>query len=380
MDFNYTEAETVFRDQVREFAEREYLPTAADRDEKEYFDRKLFDLAGQSGLTGLPFPSELSGGGKNYLYNAIAIEEISRCCASMGDCISAHGTLAAWPIFKYGTDEQKKIYLAPLAAGSKLGAFALTESDAGSDVGGIQAEASFGGDGWRLNGSKLFITNACSADIYIVFAKTSGESHTGLSAFIVEKGTPGFHFGKKMRKLGIRSTLNYEIIFANCFIPQGSMLGKEGNGFQIAMEALDGGRIGIAAQAVGIAQAAYENARSYVMERKQFGKPLSKQQSIQFKLADMVTRIEAARLLTHKAAWLQSHNEPYRSSAAMAKCFAGDTAVAVTCEAVQMLGGNGYSRDYPVERLYRDAKITQIYEGTNEIQRLVIANSLLNGK
>src|SRR5690606_23517321 len=292
--------------------------------------------------------------------------------------LSAHISLASWPIHKFGTLEQKERFLRPLAEGKKLGAYGLTEPGSGSDAAGMRTTAVRDGDSYVLNGSKIFITNGGEAEIYVVFALTDPEKkHRGITAFIVEKGTPGFSFGKKEQKLGIRSSPTLEILFDNCRIPAENRLGEEGEGFKIAMMTLDGGRNGIAAQAVGIAQGAFDAALAYAKEREQFGKPIAAQQAIQFKLADMATRIEASRLLTYQAAWLESQGLPYGKASAMAKLFAGDTAMDVTIEAVQIFGGYGYTREYPVERMMRDAKITQIYEGTNEIQRLVIARHLL---
>jgi acyl-CoA dehydrogenase len=308
----------------------------------------------------------------------IAVEELSRVCASTGVTLSAHISLASWPLHRFGTPEQKERFLRPLAEGKKLGAFGLTEPGSGSDAAGMKTTAVRDGDDYILNGSKIFITNGGEAEIYIVFAVTDPSlKHKGVTAFIVEKGTPGFSVGKKEKKLGIRSSPTTEIIFEECRIPKSQRLGEEGEGFKIAMMTLDGGRNGIAAQAVGIAQGAFDLALGYAKERKQFGQPISKLQAIQFKLADMATQIEAARLLTYQAAWLESQGLSYGKASAMAKLFASDVAMRVTTEAVQIFGGYGYTREYPVERMMRDAKITQIYEGTNEIQRLVISNYLL---
>ncbi len=308
------------------------------------------------------------------------MEELSRVDASVGVTLSAHVSLASWPIWKFGTEEQKARFLRPLATGEKIGAYCLTEPGSGSDAAGMRTTALRDGDSYVLNGSKVFITNGDVGDIYIVFALTDPKAekrHRGISAFIVEKGTPGFRMGKKESKLGIRSSTTYEVIFEDCRVPAENLLGREGEGFKIAMMTLDGGRNGIAAQAVGIAQGAFEAALAYAKERKQFGKPIAEQQAIQFMLADMATKIEAARLLTYQAAWLEDNGLPYGKASAMAKLFAGDVAMEVTIDAVQIFGGYGYTKEYPVERFMRDAKITQIYEGTNEIQRLVIANHLL---
>jgi len=378
MEFRLSEEHEMMRKMVREFAEKEVAPTAAERDEKEEFDRSLFEKMAELGLTGIPWPEEEGGVGADYLSYVIAVEELSRVDASVGVTLSAHISLASWPIHKFGTPEQKERFLRPLAEGKKLGAYGLTEPGSGSDAAGMRTTAVRNGDSYVLNGSKIFITNGGEAEIYVVFALTDPEKrHRGVTAFIVEKGTPGFSFGKKEQKLGIRSSPTLEILFDNCRIPAENRLGEEGEGFKIAMMTLDGGRNGIAAQAVGIAQGALDAALAYAREREQFGKPIAAQQAIQFKLADMATRIEASRLLTYQAAWLESQGLPYGKASAMAKLFAGDTAMDVTVEAVQIFGGYGYTREYPVERMMRDAKITQIYEGTNEIQRLVIARHLL---
>ncbi|MGI6126317.1 MAG: acyl-CoA dehydrogenase [Planifilum sp.] len=378
MEFRLSEEHEMMRKMVREFAEKEVAPTAAERDEKEEFDRALFDKMAELGLTGIPWPEEEGGVGADFLSYVIAVEELSRVDASVGVTLSAHISLASWPIHKFGTPEQKERFLRPLAEGKKLGAYGLTEPGSGSDAAGMRTTAVRDGDSYVLNGSKIFITNGGEAEIYVVFAVTDPEKkHRGITAFIVEKGTPGFSFGKKEQKLGIRSSPTLEILFDNCRIPAENRLGDEGEGFKIAMMTLDGGRNGIAAQAVGIAQGALDAALAYAKEREQFGKPIAAQQAIQFKLADMATRIEAARLLTYQAAWLEGQGLPYGKASAMAKLFAGDTAMDATVEAVQIFGGYGYTREYPVERMMRDAKITQIYEGTNEIQRLVIARHLL---
>lgn len=362
---------------VRDFARNEVAPTAAERDEEERFDRALFDQMAELGLTGIPWPEEYGGIGSDYLAYVIAVEELSRVCASTGVTLSAHTSLAGWPIFKFGTEEQKQKFLRPMAEGKKIGAYGLTEPGSGSDAGGMRTTAKRDGDHYILNGSKIFITNGGIADIYVVFALTDPESkQRGTSAFIVESDAPGFSVGKKESKLGIRSSPTTEIMFEDCRIPAENLLGEEGQGFKIAMQTLDGGRNGIAAQAVGIAQGALDASVDYARERHQFGKPIAAQQGIGFKLADMATNVEAARLLTYQAAWLESEGLPYGKESAMSKVFAGDTAMKVTTEAVQVFGGYGYTKDYPVERFMRDAKITQIYEGTQEIQRLVISRML----
>ncbi|GCF66626.1 MULTISPECIES: acyl-CoA dehydrogenase AcdA [Bacillus] len=377
MHFKLSEEHEMIRKMVRDFAKNEVAPTAAERDEEERFDRAIFDQMAELGLTGIPWPEEYGGIGSDYLAYVIAIEELSRVCASTGVTLSAHTSLAGWPIFKFGTEEQKQTFLRPMAEGKKIGAYGLTEPGSGSDAGGMKTIAKRDGDHYVLNGSKIFITNGGIADIYVVFALTDPESkQRGTSAFIVESDTPGFSVGKKESKLGIRSSPTTEIMFEDCRIPVENLLGEEGQGFKIAMQTLDGGRNGIAAQAVGIAQGALDASVEYARERRQFGKPIAAQQGIGFKLADMATDVEAARLLTYQAAWLESEGLPYGKESAMSKVFAGDAAMKVTTEAVQVFGGYGYTKDYPVERYMRDAKITQIYEGTQEIQRLVISRML----
>ncbi|MGM9920209.1 MAG: acyl-CoA dehydrogenase [Bhargavaea sp.] len=377
MNFKLSEEHEMIRKMVRDFAEKEVAPTAAERDEEERFDVELFHKMAELGLTGIPWPEEYGGIGSDFLAYVIAVEELSRVDASAGVVLSAHTSLAGWPVYKYGTEEQKQKYLRPMAEGSKIGAYCLTEAGSGSDAGGMKTTAKKDGDHYILNGSKMFITNGGIADTYIVFAVTDPSSkHKGTSAFIVEKDFEGFSVGKKEKKLGIRSSPTTEVIFDNCKVPAENLLGEEGQGFIIAMKTLDGGRNGIAAQAVGIAQGALDHSVSYAKEREQFGKPIAANQGIGFKLADMATSIEASRLLTYQAAWLESNGLPYGKESAMAKLMAGDTAMKVTVEAVQVYGGYGYTKDYPVERFMRDAKITQIYEGTQEIQRLVISRML----
>jgi len=380
MNFALTEEQEMTRKMVRDFAEKEVKPGAAERDENEHFSRELFDKMGQLGITGIPWPEEYGGAGSDFLSYVIAVEELSRVDASAGTTLSAHISLASWPIFKYGTEEQKKKYLEPMALGEKLGAFGLTEATAGTDAAAQRTTAVLDGDSYILNGNKIFITNAGEAEIYIIFAVTDKEKKArGISAFIVEKGTPGFSFGKKERKMGLRSSPTLELIFENCRVPKENLLGQEGEGFKIAMSTLDGGRNGIAAQAVGIAQGALEEAVAYAASREQFGQPIGNFQAISFMLADMATKIEAARLLTYQAAFLESQGLPYGKASAMAKLFASEAAMEITTNAVQIFGGYGYTKDCPVERFMRDAKITQIYEGTSEVQRLVISRYLLKG-
>jgi len=379
MIFELTDEHKLMRQMVREFSEAEIAPGTSERDEEEHFDRELmYDKLGELGLTGIIFPEEYGGAEADYISYAIAVEELSRVCASTGVTLSAHISLGANPIYMFGTEEQKQQYLKPLAEGSKLGAFGLTEPSAGSDAGGTRTTAVRDGDEWILNGSKNFITNGGDAETYIVLARSDKEAqkHHGISAYIVEKDTPGFSFGKKEKKMGIRASSTMELVFDNCRIPAANILGEEGKGFKIAMKTLDGGRIGIAAQALGIAQGAYEAALNYAKERKQFNQAISKFQGVQFKLADMATEIEAARLLVYQAAYRASAGLPYGQQSAMAKLFASDVAMRVTTDAVQVFGGYGYTRDFPVERMMRDAKITQIYEGTNEIQRVVIGATI----
>ena len=382
MYFQLTEEQNLIRETVRSFAEKELAPSAAERDENERFDRELmFDKVAELGLAGIVFPEEYGGAGADYISYAIAVEELSRVCASTGVTLSAHLSLGANPVWLFGSEEQKQAFLTPMALGTKLGAFGLTETGAGSDAGGTKTFAVRDGDEWVLNGSKIFITNGGDAEIYIVFARTdkNAQKHHGISAFIIEKDTPGFVFGKKEKKMGIRSSPTCELVFENCRIPADRLLGKEGEGFKIAMKTLDGGRIGIAAQALGIAQGAYEEALKYARERKQFDQPIASFQGVQFILADMAVRIEASRLLVYQSAWRASAGLSYGKESAMAKLSASETAMWVTTKAVQVHGGYGYTLDFPVERMMRDAKITEIYEGTSEVQRVVIGSAVTRG-
>lgn len=378
MHFELNEEQTMLQKMVREFGEKKVAPGAAERDEKEFFDRQLFNILGDMGLTGICFPEEYGGAGGDVLSYILSVEELSRYDSGLGVTLSASVSLCAWPIYAYGTEEQKQKYLRPLTEGTKLGAFGLTEPNAGTDAASQHTFAALDGDHYVVNGSKVFITNAGEAEIYLVFAMTDkSKGVKGITAFILEKGMPGFTFGKKEHKMGIHSSQTMELIFQDVRVPVANRLGKEGEGFKIAMSTLDGGRIGVAAQALGIAQAALDHAVKYAKERVQFGKPIANNQAISFILADMATKIDAARLLTYRAAYLKDHGKPYSKEAAMAKMFASDTAMQVTTDAVQIFGGYGYSREYPVERLMRDAKITQIYEGTNQVQRMVISGALL---
>jgi butyryl-CoA dehydrogenase len=379
MNFELTEEQNLIRDMVREFAEKEVAPSAAERDEEERFDRPLmFGRLAELGLTGIVFPEQYGGAGADYISYAIAVEELSRVCASTGVTLSAHLSLGTNPIFLFGTEEQKMKFLVPMAQGEKMGAFGLTEPSAGSDAGGTKTTAVRDGNEWILNGTKIFITNAGEAETYVVFARTDkqAQKHHGISAFIVEKGTPGFTFGKKEKKMGIRSSPTMELVFEGCRIPKENLLGEEGKGFKVAMKTLDGGRVGIASQALGIAQGALDASVAYARERKQFDASIASFQGVQFQLADMATQIEAARLLVYKAAYRASAGLSYSQESAMAKLMASETAMRVTTQAVQIHGGYGYTRDFPVERMMRDAKITEIYEGTSEVQRIVIGAAL----
>jgi alkylation response protein AidB-like acyl-CoA dehydrogenase len=379
MNFELTEEQNLIREMVRSFAETEVAPSAAERDEEERFDRALmYDRLGELGLTGIVFPEEYGGAGADYISYAIAVEELSRVCGSTGVTLSAHLSLCANPIYMFGTEEQKQKFLVPLATGEKIGGFGLTEPSAGSDAGGTKTTATRDGDEWILNGSKIFITNAGEAETYVVLARSdkNAEKHRGISAFIVEKGTPGFSFGKKEKKMGIRSSPTMELVFENCRIPVDNLLGQEGQGFKVAMKTLDGGRIGIASQALGIAQGALDATLAYTKDREQFNKPIASFQGVSFQLADMATQIEAARLLIYNAAYRASAGLSYSQESAMAKLYASEVAMRVTTQAVQLHGGYGYTREFPVERMMRDAKITEIYEGTSEVQRIVIAAGL----
>ena len=378
MLFQTTQAHEELRAKVRAFAEEEIKPIAFMLDQQNEFPDEAIRKLGEMGLMGIPFPAEYGGAGLDALSYAIAVEELARVDGGAGVILSAHVSLGSWPIFAYGTEEQKRKYLVPLAKGEKIGAFGLTEPNAGSDAGGTETTAVLKGDHYVLNGGKIFITNAPKADTYVVFAVTTPDIGTrGISAFIVEKGWKGFYFGDHYDKMGIRSSSTAELIFDNVEVPRENLLGKEGDGFKIAMSTLDGGRIGIAAQALGIAQGAYDAAVAYSKERIQFGKPIGFQQAISFKIADMATKLRCARFLVYSAAELKEHHEPYGMESAMAKMYASDIALEVTNDALQIHGGAGFMKGMEVERAYRDAKITTIYEGTNEIQRVVIASHIL---
>lgn len=378
MNFKLTEDQERIKKMVRNFAETKIAPIALKLDENNIFPEEIVKDMGQLSLMGLPYPTEFGGAGKDVVSYAVAVEELSRVDAGVGVILSAHVSLASWPILTFGTAKQKEKYLTPLAFGKKMGAFGLTEPNAGSDAGKTETTAVLQGEHYILNGSKIFITNGGYADIYVIFAVTTpGAGTKGISAFIVEKGWEGFTFGTHYNKMGIRSSATAELLFHNVKVPVENLLGEEGQGFKIAMQTLEGGRIGIAAQALGIAQGAYEKALNYAKERTQFGKPIAALQSVAFKLADMATKIRAARFMVYSAAALKQDHEPYGTESAMAKMYASDICLEVVNEAVQIYGGYGYIKGFAVERMYRDAKICTIYEGTNEIQKLVISHAIL---
>ncbi|MCM1045833.1 MAG: acyl-CoA dehydrogenase [Candidatus Gastranaerophilales bacterium] len=387
MDFTLSKEHEMARSLFREFAENEAKPLAIEVDETEQFPRETVEKMAKYGFLGIPVPKEYGGQGCDPLTYVMCVEELSKVCGTTGVIVSAHTSLCCDPIQTYGTEEQKQKYLIPLAKGEKLGAFGLTEPGAGTDAQGQQTKAVLDGDEWVLNGSKCFITNGKEADVYVIFAVTGKIEKRGkflkeISAFIVEKGTPGFTFGTKENKMGIRGSSTYELIFTDCRIPKENLLGQQGKGFNIAMHTLDGGRIGIAAQALGIAEGALERTIAYTKERKQFGKSISGFQNTQFQLADMATKVEAAKLLVYQAAmkkaeYAKNPKVSYSVEAAQAKLYAAEVAMEVTTKAVQLHGGYGYIREYEVERMMRDAKITEIYEGTSEVQRMVISSNLL---
>ena len=382
MNFNLNKTQELFRQMIREFAEKEVKPLATEIDEQERFPQETVDKMAKLGIFGIPVPKQYGGAGGDNIMYSIAVEELSRCCATTGVVVSAHTSLCMSTILQFGTEEQKMKYVPKLASGEWIGAFGLTEPNAGTDAAGQQTTAVLDGEEWVINGNKIFITNAGHADVYIVIAMTDKSLGTkGISAFIVEATTPGFSIGKKELKMGIRGSATAELIFNNVRVPKANLLGKVGEGFKIAMMTLDGGRIGIASQALGIAQGALDETVKYTKERKQFGKKIAQFQNTQFQMADLKTKIEAARLLVRSAAFREDeHNVTprvnYSADAAMAKLFAAETAMEVTTKCVQYHGGYGYTREYPVERMMRDAKITEIYEGTSEVQRMVIAGKL----
>ncbi|MRT92135.1 acyl-CoA dehydrogenase [Ancylomarina sp. 16SWW S1-10-2] len=378
MNFSLTKEQELFQQMIRDFAENEVKPIAAEVDEQERFPAETVEKMGKIGILGIPIPKQYGGAGGDNLMYSIAVEELSAVCGTTGVIVSAHTSLCAAPILEHGTEEQKQKYLPKLASGEWLGAFGLTEPNAGTDAAGQQTTAIEDGDNYIINGSKIFITNAGYAHVYVIFAMTDRSKGTrGITAFIIEKDTPGFSFGKKEKKMGIRGSATCELIFENCVLPKTNMLGKLNKGFGIAMKTLDGGRIGIAAQALGIAQGAIDETVKYVKERKQFGRAISAFQNTQFQLADMNTKTEASRMLVRKAAYKKDNKIAYSVDAAMAKLYAAETAMEVTNKAVQLHGGYGYTREYPIERMMRDAKITEIYEGTSEVQKMVISANML---
>ena len=387
MDFGLSKKHEMARSLFKEFAENEVKPLAQEVDETEKFPRATVDKMAKYGFLGIPVPKELGGQGCDILTYVMCVEELSKVCGTTGVIVSAHTSLCVDPILTFGTPEQKAKYVPDLASGKKLGAFGLTEPMAGTDAQGQQTKAVLDGDEWVLNGSKCFITNGKEADVYIVIAVTGkvekrGRTMKEISAFIVEKGTPGFTFGVKEKKMGIRGSSTYELIFTDCRIPKENLLGKQGKGFNIAMHTLDGGRIGIAAQALGLAEGALETTIAYVKERKQFGRSIAQFQNTQFQLADMATKVKAAQLMVYRAALKKDEYQAgakvsYSVEAAMAKLYAAEAAMEVTTKCVQLHGGYGYIREYDVERMMRDAKITEIYEGTSEVQRMVISGALL---
>lgn len=378
MDFTLSKEHQMLRTLFRDFAENEVKPLAEELDEQERFPVETVEKLRKYGFLGIPFPKEYGGQGCDTLAYVLCVEELSKVCATTGVIVSAHTSLGSDPIKKFGTEEQKQKYLVPLAKGEHLGAFGLTEAGAGTDASGQQTKAVLDGDHYILNGTKIFITNAGYADTYIIFAMTDkSKGNHGISAFIVEKDFPGFSVGKKELKMGIRGSATAELIMENCIVPKENLLGKEGQGFKIAMGTLDGGRIGIAAQALGIAEGAFNETVAYVKERKQFGRLLSKFQNTQFVLADLKARIDAAQLLVYRAALAKDTMERFSVESATAKLVAAETAMEVTTKCVQLMGGYGYTREYPVERMMRDAKITEIYEGTSEVQRMVISGAVL---
>lgn len=378
MEFALTEEQKLLQQTVREFANAEVKPLAAQMDETGQFPQETFRKAAALGLTGVAFPEELGGAGFDHVAYTIVIEEISRVCASTGVILSVQNSLYCDPIYRYGTEEQKRRLLTPFLRGEKIGCYALTEPQAGSNAAALATRAVRKGDRYIVNGTKAWITNGGVADAAIVYVNTDpARGEKGITALVVEKGMPGFKVGKEEKKLGIHATACVELSFTDCEVPVENRLGEEGEGYKIALSTLDGGRIGIAAQATGIAQGAFEQALAYAQQRTAFGQPIANFQAIQFMLSDMATEIEAARLLTRKAAWKQDTGARFTLEASIAKLFASEMATRVTHKAIQIHGGYGYSREYPVERMYRDARITEIYEGTSEIQRLIIAHWVL---
>lgn len=378
MDFRLTKEQEMIRTMTREFAEKEIKPLASEIDETGKFPWETIKKMGELNLLGLPIPTKYGGAGVDTVSYAIAVEEISKKCASTGVVMSVHTSVGTYPIYLFGSEEQKQRFVVPLAKGERIGAFALTEPGAGSDASALQTSAFLEGDHYILNGSKIFITNGSVAGSVIVMAKTDKKAgHRGISALIVEKGTEGFSLGSQEKTMGMIGSDTSELVFENCMVPKENLLADEGMGFRIAMKALDGGRIGIAAQALGIAEAALEESVKYAKEREQFGKPIAKFQAVQWMIANMSAEIEAARLLVYNAAFLKDKGVNFSKEAAMAKLYASEVAMRTTIKALQIHGGYGYIKDYPIERFFRDAKVTEIYEGTSEIQRMVIASTLL---
>lgn len=378
MDFTLSKEQEMARTLFREFAEKEIKPLAQEIDEEERFPSETLEKFRKYKFMGIPYSKEYGGAGCDTLTYEICLEEISKVCATTATMLSAHISLGTWPIVKYGTPEQKAKYLPKLCTGEYLGAFALTEPNAGTDSSAQQTKAVLEGDHYVINGSKIFITNGGYADTYIVFAMTDkSKGNHGISAFIVEKNFPGFSVGKKEKKMGIRGSATCELIFENCIVPKENLLGQEGKGFVVAMTTLDNGRIGIASQALGIAEGALNETCKYVKERKQFGRPLAKFQNTQFEIADMATKVKAAQLLMYRSAIAEDTQKTYSEEAAMAKLFCASTAMDVTTRCLQLHGGYGFTREYPIERMMRDAKITEIYEGTSEVQKMVISKYAL---
>ncbi|MFH1746834.1 MAG: acyl-CoA dehydrogenase [Planctomycetota bacterium] len=379
MDFNFDDDQRQLMDELRRFCDGEIAPKAEQRDQEGRFEDGLVEQLGEMGLFGMYVPTEYGGTGLDVVTYIVAVEELSRACGATGILVSAHHSLCVDPILNYGNEEQKQKYLPKLSTGEWVGCLSLTEPGSGSDAGAARCMAVERDDGWHITGTKNFVTNGRESHVFILIAVTDTEDpRRRLSAFIVEKGTPGFELGKFEKKLGIRASSTAELVFEDCVIPKENLLGERGRGMKIALATLDGGRLGVASQAVGISQAAMEAAIEYAKTRQQFNRPLSAFQAIQWKLADMATGIHAARLLTRKGAWLKQNQQPYEAEAAMAKVFASEVSSRVTNAAIQVFGGYGYCVDYPVERLLRDAKITELYEGTSEIQRLVIARQILS--
>ncbi len=379
MNFDLTDDQILVQEMAREFATKEVAPIAAEIDRNHRFPEELIPRMAELGFMGIPWPEEVGGAGADWMSYVLVCEEISKVCGSTGVILAAHTSLGTGPIFRYGSDAQKEKYLRDLASGTKLAAFALTEPAAGTDAAAGRSTAVLDGDEYVINGSKIFISNGGFADVYIVTAMTDQTKGTrGISAFIIEKDTPGFTVGERERKMGIKASSTTPLFFSDCRVPKDALLGQEGHGFQMAMQTLDGGRIGVGAQALGIAQGALDASIAYAKERVQFGKPIAAQEAIQFMLADMATEIDAVRLMTYRAAWNEDNGRPYGKEAAMVKVYGSEMATRVAGKAIQIHGGMGFTESYPVERAYRDAKITEIYEGTSEVQRMVIAGYLLH--